>query len=409
MAMDRGWRMPEENRQAYRSMTLLGGLLAIFLIPAPTHAQAAGRKVDFFRLRAPGDAYDIAQASDLHYGRLGDRHGLWMVCDRNGRESAGKIYFFSLRALAAAPSGGTLVADDAFTIVAPSGDWAAFAAANRGAGEAALADVRRRIVPAAERKDEPFLDLEAVTIGAAVQPPHEPRLFVVAEEPYSVILELTLEGGGQNGRARLMALYGYDEPPEHQGAALNDGLEGFAWAGRPGWFYFAEEGTRSHTEEARPRIMFREPILGLGELKDGRLAPDRERTEALSAAVRRCRRGAAQTLNALAVLRDGRILAVDRNGGCILHVDPAGERVAPWLDLYAPHGGNLRELLAGFPRRRKMPYVSIEGLAVDDAGALWLVDDPAIPEGWRESCLVRIRGGEPLDSPRRHGDRRHAE
>ena len=31
-----------------------------------------------------------------------------------------------------------------------------------------------------------------------------------------------------------------------------------------------------------------------------------------------------------------------------------------------------------------------EGIAVDDRGAIWLVDDPAMPEAFRASCLIRI-------------------
>ena len=389
-----------------RRDVIINCLLVIGLMPAFIHAQTAAPKVDCFRLSAPGDGYAVGQASDLHYGRLGERTGLWTVCDRNGKESAGKIYFFSLKTLSTAVPGEKLVADDEFTIVPPLGDWAAFAAIHQGVGEEALQDIRRRLVPAADRKDEPFLDLEAVTIGSSVKAPHESRLFVVAEEPYSVILELTLEGGGRSGRARLAALYRYEEPSEHQGTAFNDGLEGFAWAGQPGQFYFAEEGTRSHSEIARPLMMFRDPVLGLGELRDGRLLPQRRASETISAAVRQCRRGDAQTLNGLAVLRDGSLLAVDRNGGLLLHVDPARGSATPWLNLYGPEGLNLRVLLADFPQRRKMPYVSIEGIAVDEAGAIWLVDDPAIPEGWRESCLVRIQGVKLPDSARRNGDSR---
>jgi len=37
-----------------------------------------------------------------------------------------------------------------------------------------------------------------------------------------------------------------------------------------------------------------------------------------------------------------------------------------------------------------MPYVSIEGIAFDPSGTLWLVDDPAMPESFRTSCLIRI-------------------
>ena len=53
----------------------------------------------------------------------------------------------------------------------------------------------------------------------------------------------------------------------------------------------------------------------------------------------------------------------------------------------------------GFPEERHMPYVSIEGIALDEAGAVWLVDDPAAPEGWRESCLVRLSHVPPLPPP----------
>jgi len=381
-------------------------LLLSCLFSIPLHAQDGEVRIEWFRLQAPGDTHGIQQASDLHYGRLGGREGLWAVCDRNGRESAGRIYFFSPETLQATRPEGKIVADEEFVVLGPAEGWPAFYARPSRVGREILDDIRRRTTPVADRGDEPFLDLEAITIGSSPGAPHEKRLFVAAEEPYSVILELALgnegrdgpvrpSGGEPPGVARLVNLYAYGEPAEHQGTARNDGLEGLAFAGKPGQFYFAEEGTRSHTQDPKPLLMFRDPILGRGELNERRLEPDPLLSQALSAAVRKCRKGESQTLNGLAVLRDGRLLAVDRNGGLILRIDPARAAAEPWVNLYDLAGKNLRELLAGFPQRRRMPYISIEGIALDGAGALWLVDDPAMPEGWRESCLLRITGLKP--------------
>src|SRR5512144_902454 len=102
-------------------------------------ANAARPQVDVFRLRTPGDAGDINQGSDLHYGRIGRREGLWVVSDRNGGATAGKISPESLRK---ARPGGSIVADEAFTVTAPAEGWKRFEAENRSAGEAVLADVR---------------------------------------------------------------------------------------------------------------------------------------------------------------------------------------------------------------------------------------------------------------------------
>ena len=132
--------------------------------------------------------------------------------------------------------------------------------------------------------------------------------------------------------------------------------------------------------------------MWLGRLKSGRLQVDAERSEALTRCVRSQRKGKMQTLNALTATADGSLLAVDRNGGWILRIDSKVPAATRWLNLYDLDGQNLREVLARFPQKRQMPYISIEGIAVDPAGTLWLVDDPAMPEGWRASCLLRVTG-----------------
>jgi hypothetical protein len=360
---------------------------------ASTAWGAGDRKLDIaaFRLRTPGDKGDINQASDLHFGALGDRVGLWTACDRNGGATAGKIYFFSTTSLRRAEPGKNLVADEEFTITPPAGEWSAFAAANRAAGDKVLDEVRRRIVGGADRTDEPYLDLECITIAPSPLPPHEQHLFVVAEEPYSTVLELELPAG-ETGHARLVALYAYHEKPSEQGVARNDGLEGFAYAGTPGQFYFAEEGTRDCGGNPNAFLFFCDPRLGRAKLADSNVIVEEPLSSRLTEATWRLRKGPSQTLNGLCVLPSRRVLAVDRNGGLILMADPDAGTVRPWLDLYDLEGVSLRKLLANFPGPRHMPYVSIEGVAVDDAGGLWLVDDPAIPEPFRNSCAVRIRG-----------------
>jgi len=373
-------------------------MLPLILLPLPARAEIV---VDCFRLRAPDNTRDIEQGSDLHYGRLGDRDGLWLDCDRNGRQSAGKIYLISPKTLQAAKPSAPIIADEEFTIVAPAEGWAAFNAANKGAGDEPLADLRRRVTPSEARGEEPFLDLEAITIAPSPTPPHEPRLFVVAEEPFSTVLELVLQGHGPSAQARLAAAYTYPEKPEEQGSARNDGLEGFAYAGRLGEFYFAEEATAPLNQEPRSLVLFSvDPRLGRVRLDSGRAVIDTEISDPLTAAIRKCRRGKMQTLNAITVLPDGRLLVVDRNGGWIDLVDPVQRTAQNWLNLYDLDGKSLRKVLDQFPEQRKMPYVSIEGLAFDPTGALWLIDDPAMPEGWRESCMVRLTHLPPIPASR---------
>lgn len=382
-----------------------GRRLALAMLMLVPLVQGAEPVVDCFRLRAPGGAYALEQGSDLQYGRLGEREGLWVVCDRNGRQSAAKIYLIRAETLRAAKPDQPIIADEEFVIVAPNVGWAEFKAANQAAGDEVLADLQRRVTPAEARGDEPYLDLEAVTIAPSPVPPHAPRLFVVAEEPYSAILELELAPAAkglpsQPTLARLAAVYAYAELPAEQGSARNDGIEGLAWSEQSKRFYFAEEATAKLNDEPRWLALFSlDPRLGSAQLTDGQVRIDREVSDALTAAIRKCRRGRMQTLNALTALPDGRLLAVDRNGGWIDLVDPAARTAGPWLNLYELNGQNLRTVLANFPAERKMPYISIEGLAFDPAGALWLIDDPAMPEGWRESALIRLTGLPPLPSP----------
>jgi len=387
------------------------GLLLVAAVCAVCKAApvcgAAGVSVRYYLLRAPGDVHDIEQASGLHYGSLGDRQGLWIVCDRNGGWSAGRLYFISAETLRQAEHQGKLVADEAFSIAPRAGGWPAVAAASPGVGREVLAEVQRRVEAGAGARSGALLDLEAVAIGPSPTPPHDPRIFAVAEEPFSTVLELALEGRGRDAGARIMALYAYQEAEDERGTDRNDGMEGLAYAGRVGEFFWAEEGTRFHGGPPGERLFFAAPRVGAARLQAGRVVVDRKVSDALTAAVRSQRQGKMQTLNALAATPDGQLLAVDRNGGWILRIDPAKQTASRWLNLYDLKGVNLREALAHFPGDRQMPYISIEGIAVDPAGTLWLVDDPAMPESFRVSCLVgvggvlvgRTKGERPQDPP----------
>lgn len=364
--------------------------IVLHLFLASTSATAAD--VSFYRLRTPGDRADIAQASGLADGKLGDRDGLWTACDRNGEGSAGRIYFISRQTLATAEHRGRVVADAVITITAPKSGWETFTRAHRAISAEVLDDLRKRVEGGVASSDERRLDLEAVTIAPGIAPPHDPHLFVVAEEPHSTVLELALAtGDGPELHADLVAAYGFTEPEDDQGWDRNDGIEGLTCAGKPGTFYFAEEGTRSHTDEKKPRLMFRNPRLGLITLRDARVEMEPAVTAALTTSVRTLRQGSMQTLNGLCITPRGMLLAVDRNGGWINLIDAHKHEARRLLNLYEP-GANLRELLAHFPEQRTQPYVSIEGIAVDASGDLWMVDDPAMPEGWRASALIRVRG-----------------
>ena len=365
-------------------------MIALGLGCDSSSTSAGDVEIQFYRLQAPGNTHDIEQASGLHCGKLGDRRGLWVVCDRNGGRSAGRVYFISTKTLERAKHERKLIADEVFPLVPPAEGWPSLATAHPNAPKEVLAEIQRRVGPSAGRG--PMLDLEAVTIAPSPTPPHGLRVFVVAEEPFSTVLELALEGTGKDAKARIAALYVYEEAEDEHGTDRNDGLEGLAYAGRPGEFFWVEEGTRFHDGPPGPRLFFLEPKLGLARLQAGQVQIDRPASNVLTAAVRTQRKGKMQTLNALAICPDGRLLAIDRNGGWILRVEPEKRTAARWLDLYNLAGTNLRDALADFPGARHMPYISIEGLAVDEAGTLWLVDDPALPEGFRASCLVRIEG-----------------
>jgi len=267
-----------------------------------------------------------------------------------------------------------------------------------------IEDIKKRFDPAAGQEKDVVFDLEAITIAPSPTPPNDPHLFVVAEEPLSTVMELSLEKIGSATKARIVGVFAYRELPDNQGTAKNDGLEGLAYSGKTNEFYFAEEGTHSHTDEPKPLLMFRDPILGKAHFDQSQVKSIAAETEALTKSVRAQRKGAMQTLNALTVLPNGQLLAIDRNGGWILHIDPDSKAAERWLNLYDLDGVNLRQLLANVPKERKLEYVSIEGIAASDDHTLWLVDDPAMPEGFRESCLARIQGvkfpsGRPSTAP----------
>jgi hypothetical protein len=361
---------------------------AMTLLSAPV---GLGARVEFFSLHRPGDAGDIEQASGLHFGRIGSRDGLWLVCDRNGGASGGRLFFISSATLKRAEHRGKVVADAAFPIALPSGSWSSFADDHRAVGADALADLHRRMGASTKENDGALLDLEAVTIAPGIAPPHDPHVFVVAEEPHSTVLELVVEGEGTTSRARLVGAYDYAEAADEHGTSNNDGLEGLAYAGEPGRFYWGEEGTKLHGPDAHPRLFFLDPRVGRSVLASGRFDVEQPLSEMMTQRVHDLRRGRMQTLNALTVTADGQVLAVDRNGGWILRLGVQPVSATRWLNLYDLDGVNLREALAVFPGPRRMPYISIEGIAVDGAGALWLVDDPAMPEAFRASCLLRVR------------------
>lgn len=349
-------------------------------------------QITWYRLGTPDGSEEIAQASGLHYGSYGPRKGLWTACDRNGGPCAGKIYFIADERIASARPGATITASEEFFVTDPAEGWNRFAASHPAVGKNALADLRQRVEDGARDAEGMRLDLEAITIGFASSAPSEPRLFVVAEEPNSLVLELVLEPAGTTTAARLVDVFRYYENDAEHGTDFNDGLEGLAYAGSPGEFYWAEEGTRLHRPDAHPRLFFADPRLGLARLALGQVAIEQPISDRLTKVVRAQRKGDAQTLNDLCLTPQGILLAVDRNGGWILRIDPKRATAERWLNLYDLEGVNLRQTLADFPAPRHMPYISIEGIAVDDAGAIWLVDDPAMPEEFRSSCAVRISG-----------------
>lgn len=375
-----------------RRSLLLGaaGTVAMFacLLGAGPATRPACTPVCRFRVRTPTDT-DIEQGSGLHYGRLGSREGLWLVCDRNSGACADQVFYFD-RSLLQAENGATLRASEAIPVTAPARGWDAFFAAHRSIPREALDSVRAQ-VQAASRRDGPLLDLEGITVAPSIAGRGE-RLFVIAEEPYSLVLELDVIGEPGRARAEITDAFFYPEAADARGGDANDGLEGIVWSGRPGVFYLAEEGTRPH-KAGDPLHFFAAPRLMRCRFEDGRIIAEEPWSARATQNVRALCTGPTHTLNALTRAADAALATVDRNGGWIYRVDPEGADVRPWLSLYdaaAPARLDLRTRLAEFPAARRMPYVSIEGIAFDAEGRLWLVDDPAMPEAFRASCLVRV-------------------
>ncbi|MGQ9650320.1 MAG: esterase-like activity of phytase family protein [Phycisphaerae bacterium] len=398
----------------------MGCTVAMLLVLAanpgtPTSSCAASRPtttpatvgITYYRLRTTDGQRDVQQCSGLHFGRLDRREGLWMTSDRNGGPSAGRILFISAATLAAAEHQGAIKVDERFTIIPPAGGWEAFASSHSEIPAEILDDLHDRVEAGLAGKQGPYLDLEAITIAPSSLPPHAPHLFAVAEEPYSTILEVVPLAHGPDAQAQILSVHIYEEAEDEQGSDRNDGLEAFAWAGQPGLFYWAEEGTSYHGGHPGPRLFFRDPKVGRGRLVQGRLDIEQGLTNKLTSAVWTLREGSEQTLNSLTVLPSGRLLAVDRNGGWILRLDPQAGTAERWLNLYDINGLDLRKLLHDFPAPRRMPYISIEGISIDRSGDIWLVDDPALPEAFRASCLIRLSGLNPdtVRQPQKNNER----
>src|SRR5690606_3811099 len=98
------------TNRSVRMLLAIAGLMSV-------RAEASGVDIHAFRLRTPGGTAAIQQGSGLHYGRLGEREGLWLVCDRNGEHSAGKIYYIAMKTLEAARPGEAIVADAEISIL----------------------------------------------------------------------------------------------------------------------------------------------------------------------------------------------------------------------------------------------------------------------------------------------------
>jgi hypothetical protein len=333
----------------------------------------------------------IEQASGIDWGRLGDRVGLWLVCDRNGGASTNQIHFIDAASARAGRDGGAVREARSYPIVPPRAGWSAFVRDHARVPPDALERLKHQLEPP-EAGGAARLDLEAITIAPAVTAPRNARerhIFAIAEQPNSLVLELRLHDREAAPCAELVACYHYVEAPGEAGTDVNDGLEGITWAGEPGLFYLVEEGTKPHSDTFK-LLFFDAPRLMRARLERGRVIVDRGWSDPATRAVRGQKGGSMQTLNALARLDDRTLAAVDRNGGWILAIDIRERSARRWLNLYDPESLNLRRRLDRFPQARRMPYVSIEGLACDEAGTLWMVDDPAMPEGFRQSCLIRV-------------------
>jgi len=380
--------------------------LTLFQLLAAGLAAAEPMKVEFFRFRMPDGKTEVRQGSGLHYGRLGDREGLWAVPDRNGDESASHIIFIDHKRLSDVRQGEAIIATEAFRAAAPAQGWDAFDREHAAIAEPVLATLRRQI-ESASREENAMLDFEGVTIGRRT-PQGPDRLFAVIETPHSMVLEFDLDTGPGPGRAVLRDCFCYPERENERGTDSNDGLEGIAWLGPPSVFYLCEEGTAPHSPTDKLHFWLK-PRLMRCTLQDARTLLDDAWSAAATTNLEKRRTGKSQTLNALSAIDDRQLLAVDRNGGWIHVVDAASGSVTPWLDLYDAKtrksgepvvpGLNLRERLAHFPGPRVMSYVSIEGIARETNGTVWLIDDPAMPEPFREACLVRVKNPPPPPKP----------
>jgi len=359
--------------------------------PVPMPASEA---VACYRLKMPDGETDVTQASGLHYGRLSEREGLWLVCDRNSGPCGNRILFIGRQRLHDAHPGGSISADEAFVLAGPRHGWDRFVREHGGIDAGVLFELRRQFDNGVSG-GKPILDLEAITIGRSRAPDSPMRLFVVTEQPHSLVLELQLDAANGNRHAFLADCFAYTERPLERGGDANDGLEGICWSGRAGVFFVAEEGTRPFRPNDSYHF-FDHPRLMRCVLENGRVRIDEPWSAAATRGVRALSSQSTHTLNDLAAWDERTVLAVDRNGGWILAVDVPSRRARRWLNLYDPKLLNLRQRLARFPGPRRMPYVSIEGLTRDTDGNLWMVDDPAMPEAFRESCLVRLKHPPPV-------------
>ena len=395
---------------------------ALIILASLAHA-ADSPVVECYRLKLPDGKTDMCQASDLCFGRLGKYDGLWIACDRNGGLSGNQIFLIDRSALADLKSGGDAVATRSFPTVGPAEGWERFNAEHARIAPEVLAELRRQFENFQQGK-MPILDFEGITIAprlsehradlsgiarsaktqASGQADKTPKskpatsttppmaLFVVTEQPNSIVLEFALVDDDRP-RAVLTDCFFYPEKSEDRGGDFNDGLEGIAWASKPGEFFICEEGTRPYRPNDNMHF-YDQPRLMRCTLAGAWCNVEEPWSGRATESVRSQHDKPSQTLNALTIANDRTLLAVDRNGGWILAVDVPTGHATRYLSLYDPKLLDLRERLANYPGPRHMSYVSIEGIALDDHGDLWLCDDPAMPEPFRESCLIRL-----LNSP----------
>ncbi|UCD28430.1 MAG: hypothetical protein JSV03_15315 [Planctomycetota bacterium] len=367
-------------------MTLL--LFCISLCQAEPTTQSGAGEVYHYRLKMPEGRDSIYQCSGLHYGSLGKREGLWLVCDRNSGPCGNQVFFVDKRRLTKARNGSDITTDESISIVPPAEGWDGFIKRHSMIAANVLSDLRKQIENKIKGKG-PILDLEDITIGRISAGNRGMQLLVVAEQPHSVVLGLRLEEKQPRPVAVLTNCFTYEEGKAAQGDDANDGLEGITWSGRAGEFYLVEEGTKPH-EPTYTLLYFQNPRILKCTLKDGRVIADKRWSHELTEKVRRLRGHPMQTLNAVTCMDKETLLAVDRNGGWVISVNLNSREVRRRFSLYDPKLLNLRQRLSDFPARRYMPYVSIEGIAGDVDGNIWMVDDPAAPEAFKESCLIRV-------------------